>query len=114
MNKIYALFCYFMTHEEFSKFVDPNNEAGKLLQAHFVALQLVMTPINLQEIQRTRSPGGGGDGVTVGWLSNQHTKIHPDYRKYYEWTMEVERGVLDGSIPLKWDDIEYPSTPSIL
>jgi hypothetical protein len=89
-----------MSHEEFSMFVDPNNEAGKLLQSHFAALQLIMTPITLNLKERgNRDPTG--DGVTARWLTNLHSKIHPDYRKYYEWPLSIERGVSEGTVPLQ-------------
>jgi hypothetical protein len=45
LRKIYALFSYHMPYSEFREFTDPGNEVCQLLQAHFVAMQLVMGPI---------------------------------------------------------------------
>ena len=93
-----------MSHEEFAKFVDPNNEAGKLLQSHFAALQLIMTPITLNLKERgNRDSTTTGDGVTARWLTNLHSKIHPGYRKYYEWPLSIEKGVSEGRVPLKFE-----------
>lgn len=89
-----------MTHEEFSMFVDPRNECGKLLQSHFAALQLIMTPVTLSNRQARRPSGMGGDGVTVRWLSNLHKQTHPEFMKYYEWPIAIEKAVYDNELPL--------------
>jgi hypothetical protein len=64
LAKIYGLFCYHMSHPEFALFVSPTNEAGKLLQSHFAALQIIMTPITLSEAAGGREEQGGGSGTT--------------------------------------------------
>jgi hypothetical protein len=102
LSKIYALFSYTMSHIEFATFVNPNNEAGKLLQSHFAALQLIMTPITQFEKERGKR-FQIGDGVTSRWLTNLHAKINPDYRKYYEWPLAIENGVYEGRVPLKFE-----------
>lgn len=104
LSKIYALFSYHMSHEEFAKLVNPENEAGKLLQSHFAALQLIMTPITQSEKERGRkTPTTVGDGVTVRWLTNLHKNSLPEYRKYYEWPLAIEKAVYEGRVPLRFE-----------
>lgn len=78
-----------MSHCEFREFTDSENRVCQLLQAHFVALQLVMTPI-------TRNAEGawrrGEEGETVHWLENIHRRIPGEMRGYYQWTLCIEGG----------------------
>jgi hypothetical protein len=95
-----------MSHEDFALFINPSNEAGKLLMAHFGALQLIMTPITLDQENREKAkvksghaPGGEGSSR---WLRHSHSKIGQGMEEYYEWTLSIERGVEDGTIPLRF------------
>jgi len=84
---MYELFSYTMPHDQFKEFTNPRNEVCKLLQAHFVAMQLIMTPI-------TKSTTSEGNSGTTGrWLVALHSNIPPHMLQYYEWTMSVEREV---------------------
>ncbi|KAH8587693.1 hypothetical protein B0O99DRAFT_641090 [Bisporella sp. PMI_857] len=110
LAKIYGLFCYHMSHPEFALFVSPTNEAGKLLQSHFAALQIIMTPITLSEAAGGREEQGGGSGTTgpgrgttARWLKHLHKNIHPEMKMYYEWPIMIEQGVADGWVPLKFE-----------
>lgn len=47
-TEIYAVW-YGMSHECFKMFLDPSNMVSQLLQSYFVALQLLMIPIAVQE-----------------------------------------------------------------
>lgn len=108
LAKIYGLFSYFMSHEEFALFIDPNNEAGKLLQSHFAALQLIMTPFTRRETigskRRSATMGQNNDGTTARWLVALHRNIKPEMRPYYEWPIWVENAVAVGKLKLRWDD----------
>jgi len=104
LAKIYGLFSYFMSHAEFATFVHPTNEAGKLLQSHFAALQLIMTPITLNS-QGRRAATSPGRGTTAIWLTALHKRINPDFRDYYEWPMQIERGVAERTVPLKFEEL---------
>lgn len=84
-------------------FVDSRNECGKLLQSHFAALQLIMTPVTLSDRQARRPSGMAGDGVTVRWLSNLHKQTQPEYMKYYEWPMAIEKAVYENTLPLRFN-----------
>lgn len=80
-----------MPYLEFREFTDTENEVCQLLQAHFVAMQLIMTPITRNEWDgRENATAGGGDGKSFVWLENIHARIRPGMRCYYEWTLEVE------------------------
>jgi hypothetical protein len=97
-----------MSHEEFALFVDPQNEAGKLLQSHFSALQLIMTPFTRRETigsqRRNASAMQRTDGTTARWLVHLHRHIKPEMKKYYEWPIWVEKAVAAGALPLCWED----------
>jgi hypothetical protein len=88
-----------MPHDEFREFIDPNNDVCQLLQAHFVAMQLVMTPISKVEWgKRTSPPEMKTFGKSGRWLDTLHTGIPPHMREYYEWTLWVERENCMGAI----------------
>ena len=94
-----------MTHEEFGEFTNPANDVGKLLQTHFVAMQLIMAPISKVEWagrpprQSPPEPAAeNNDGTTVRWLNALHRNIPPHMLKYYEWSMFIEDEVRQGRI----------------
>ena len=105
LRKIYQQFSYTMSHDEFAEFTNPANDVGKLLQAHFVAMQLIMTPISKVEYvgrpSRAQSPEPSrvnNDGTTVRWLKALHRNIPPHMLKYYEWPLFIENEVAHGRI----------------
>lgn len=88
-----------MQYDEFREFTNPANEVCQLLQAHFVAMQLIMTPITRAEWKDRESyKSDEGDGTTGRWLRTLHSTIPVHMLKYYEWTLwvddEVQRGRL--------------------
>jgi hypothetical protein len=87
-----------MSHAEFSLFINPSNEAGKLLMSHFCALQLIMTPIAAKE-NTTRNREG--DGTTVSWLGHIHEHIKAGMEKYYEWPRWVEKELNAGRLKVR-------------
>jgi hypothetical protein len=100
LAKIYNLFSYVMSHEEFAAFISPFNEAGKLLQSHFVALQLVMTPFTRRESTAKQHSAAPGEvpGSTGQWLVAIHRDIKPEMMKYYEWPRWVHRELEAGRL----------------
>jgi hypothetical protein len=92
-----------MSHEEFAAFISPLNEAGKLLQSHFVALQLVMTPFTTRESTGRQNSAtlAQKPGSTGGWLVAIHRDIKPEMMMYYEWPRWVHREVEAGRL---WND----------
>lgn len=101
-----------MSHEEFALYIDPSNEAGKLLQAHFSALQLIMTPFTRRETVANKRKCATSmyrqDGTTVRWLVSLHRKIKPEMAMYYEWPMWVQKEVEAQRITLCWEDTDTP------
>ncbi|KAF8855516.1 hypothetical protein BDZ45DRAFT_502767 [Acephala macrosclerotiorum] len=98
-RKVYSLFSCEMQQEEFREFVNPENEVCQLLQAHFVALQLIMTPISKGEWKdREAAVSGDGDGTTGRWLQTLHSRIPVHLLEYYEWTLWVDAEVQRGKI----------------
>jgi hypothetical protein len=95
---VYQMFMM-MPHDEFREFIDPNNDVCQLLQAHFVAMQLVMTPISKVEWGKRTSPNEMKTfGKSGRWLETLHKGIPRHMREYYEWTLWVERENCTGAI----------------
>jgi len=94
LRKVYELFSYTMPYSEFREFTDPNNKVCQLLQAHFVAMQLIMTPITRSEWEgRRNATSGEEDGKSGHWLKTIHRNIPADMKTYYEWTLWIDREV---------------------
>jgi hypothetical protein len=100
LRKMYELFSYTMTQEEFREYCNPSNEACKILQAHFVALQLIMSPITKNEWATKENETGqrDGHGKTVMWLVGLHRRAPAHMLRYYQWTLWVQQEVLNGNI----------------
>lgn len=98
LRKIYALFMQ-MSYDEFRHFTDPKNDTCQLLQAHFVAMQLIMTPITKAEwAGRQTRVATKPDGRSARWLENLHQTVPLHMLEYYKWTMWIERAVVEGDI----------------
>lgn len=96
LSKVYELFSYRMPYEEFREFTDPNNAVCQLLQAHFVSMQLIMTPITRSEWEgRKSATADNEDGKTGHWLKAIHKGIPRGMEPYYEWTLWVEKEVYE-------------------
>ena len=112
----------FLSQEDFVDFINPANNIGKLLQAHFVSMQLIvsiyrsiwpfivtnltqMTPItNSERVHRQlvnpdeEFPDATRSNPTIGWLSSLHSNIPPEMMGYFEWTLWVEQEVHKGKL----------------
>ncbi|KAG4442101.1 hypothetical protein IFR05_002387 [Cadophora sp. M221] len=104
LRKYYGLFM-FLPQQDFVHFINPSNVVGKLLQAHFVAMQLIMTPITNSErahrqlVNPDEEPGDPKRlNPTVGWLASLHLNIPPEMMEYFQWTLWVEQEVLEGRL----------------
>lgn len=110
LRKMYALFAHQMTSADFHDFTSPDSPSAqvfRILQAHFVALQLIMNPIAAVQA-RSVSPcpvKDQGRTATVGWLTNLHNDLKDmtngkleNPQKYYVWTRWVEREILAGRL----------------
>jgi hypothetical protein len=86
-----------MPYDEFREFTNPENEVCRLIQTHFVAMQLIMTPISKVEWAGKASKTVASTHPQSGkWIAPLHASIPPDMREYYEWTLWVEREVYGG------------------
>lgn len=96
LREIYVVFSYTMAHEDFQHFINPSNEIGQLLQSHFVAVQLLLSPITVNEMgdkKPTRPPSN----ESTRWLSAIHQRVTPHMRQYFEWSISVAEGIRTGS-----------------
>lgn len=104
LREMYKLFSYTISFEQFREFANPQNEVCKLLQAHFIALQVVMKPIVKKEEEGREVPTEAGDGNATRWLSGLHRNIRMDMRPYYQWTLAVEQEVNQARIEAGYGD----------
>jgi hypothetical protein len=81
--EIYGAFSYHMSHSDFQDFINPSNPIGPLLQSHFIAVQLLLSPITINELG-DRKPSGPSEGA-VRWLSAIHRHVPPQMMKYVAW-----------------------------
>lgn len=84
-----------MPHSEFKELINPANKTCQLLQAHFLALQLTMTPVmeNVRENIDSPQAEKTKNGVTSRWFPALHNNIPDELREYCEWTLWVENEV---------------------
>lgn len=123
LRKIYAAFSFFMPQSEFNLLTDPAQTILQCLQAHFVALQITMTPITRYEWVGRDTPRAktsqDSDGQTRGWFRKLHRAFPEEMRRYYAWTLWVEReagkgrvfnGIVDrGSVRGMLNDPDVPT-----
>jgi len=104
LRKMYALFAHTMTPSDFTDFtssISPSAQTYKILQAHFVALQLILEPLAKNTVvHRAECPVKElGRAATVGWLTALHAEIKERNGKFLKWTREVERRALREGLP---------------
>ncbi|KAH7407986.1 hypothetical protein BKA64DRAFT_706389 [Cadophora sp. MPI-SDFR-AT-0126] len=104
LRKYYGMFML-LSQEDFVHFINPKNTIGKLIQAHFVSMQLIMTPITNSERAHRQlvNPDEKYDdptrsNPTIGWLSSLHSNIPADMMEYFKWTLWVEQEVHKGRL----------------
>ena len=100
LRKIYGYFSFQAPQAHFSHLINPSNRVSQLLQAHFVAMQLIMTPVTRNEWagRDERRQHRDNEGTTVKWFRPLHQNVPKEWMVYYEWTMWVEREVWRGTI----------------
>lgn len=92
--ELYAFFSYGMSHEDFQHFIDPENEVGQLLQSHFVAVQLLLTPITIHELGERKFEST--NNPSIRWFGAIFQRVTPLMREFYKWPMSVEEGARTG------------------
>lgn len=83
-----------MPYIEFREFADPQNAVCQLLQAHFIAMQLIMAPIMTVEWQGKQSLVPSNRSGR--WLDSLHRNIPTHMLEYCEWTLWFEGVVSSG------------------
>jgi hypothetical protein len=91
--ELYGMF-FAMTHDEFQHFINPANEIGQLLQAHFVAVQFLLSPITVRELgdRKPEKP----TNESVRWLHAILRRVSPQMQEFFEWPASVVRDVKTG------------------
>lgn len=77
------------THEEFQAFVDPSNSVAQILQAHFIAVQAILTPILY--LERVGFEGVNAPTAVMSWIEGIYRNVPHHLRHHVEWPRQVSR-----------------------
>lgn len=77
------------THDEFQAFIDPNNGVAQILQAHFIAVQAILTPILY--LERVGFQGIDAPTAVMSWIEGIYRNVPHHLRHYVEWPRQVSR-----------------------
>jgi hypothetical protein len=77
------------THDEFQAFIDPNNGVAQILQAHFIAVQAILTPILY--LERVGFRGIDAPTAVMSWIEGIYRNVPHHLRHYVEWPRQVSR-----------------------
>jgi hypothetical protein len=98
MQKVHEMFMM-MAQEEFREFTDPRNQVCQLLQAHFIAVQIIMRPITQVDWHRNSTAVSSDPGSKLRrWLGTSNKRAPAQMLEYYKWTLWVESGVCSGQV----------------
>lgn len=76
-------------HDDFQAFIDPNNSVAQILQAHFIAIQAILTPILY--LERIGFEGINAPTAVMSWIESIHWNLPYYLRGYLEWPRQVSR-----------------------
>jgi Fungal specific transcription factor domain len=83
-----------MSHEDFLKFVHPDNMISRLLMAYFICLQFVMAPLMKHEwLERASHIKPGAATGMIEWAENVFATLPPEMQVYLQWPKEIIRTV---------------------
>jgi len=83
-----------MSHEDFLRFVHPDNMVSRLLMAYFVCLQFVMAPLMKHEwLERASQVKPGALTGMIEWAENVFATLPPEMQVYLQWPKEIIRTV---------------------
>ncbi|RDW77562.1 hypothetical protein BP6252_05615 [Coleophoma cylindrospora] len=85
LRKVYGYFSYAMCNADFQSLLNPSNVVGKLLQAHFVAIQLLMSDIFKEENAKNPST----ENYTARWIGPVCRDVPEEMMGYFEWPLSV-------------------------
>lgn len=77
------------SHDEFQAFIDPSNAIAQILQAHFIAIQVILTPILYP-----KAVGFEGLDVptaTMGSIEVMYRNLPNHLRHHVEWPRQVSQ-----------------------
>ena len=77
------------SHDEFQVFIDPNNSLALILQAHFIAIQAILTPILY--LERAGFEGINAPTAVMGWIEGIYMNVPYNLRHHVEWPRQVSR-----------------------
>ncbi|KFY82809.1 hypothetical protein V500_10320 [Pseudogymnoascus sp. VKM F-4518 (FW-2643)] len=86
--KIYGIFAYYMSATDFHQFIHPNNQVGLLLQAHMIAIQMILDPVLNNEnnagttMDKPWRPRHSG---SVAWLNSIEVKMSDEMAPFFAW-----------------------------
>ncbi|KAJ4378422.1 hypothetical protein N0V86_006125 [Didymella sp. IMI 355093] len=75
------------THDEFQAFIDPNNSVAQILQAHFIAVQAILTPILY--LERVGFEGVDAPTALMSWIEGIYRNVPHHLRHHVEWPRQV-------------------------
>ncbi|KAL5351178.1 hypothetical protein ACLOAV_003029 [Pseudogymnoascus australis] len=88
--KIYSIFAYDMSGTDFHEFIHSDNQVGLLLQAHLVAIQMILDPVLNNEdkagnkMDKSWRPRHSG---SVAWLNTIELNMSEELAPYFAWTI---------------------------
>ncbi|KAF2625349.1 hypothetical protein BU25DRAFT_412779 [Macroventuria anomochaeta] len=77
------------THDEFQAFIDPNNSVAQILQAHFIAVQAILTPILY--LERVGFEGIDAPTAVMSWIEGIYRNVPHHLRHHVEWPRQVSQ-----------------------
>jgi hypothetical protein len=110
--EMYGMFAHIMTHDEFQHFINPTNEIGQLLQAHFVAVQILLSPITAREMGDRKPEKPSNESKR--WLGAILDRVSPQMQEFFEWPTYVAKGVETGSFYTELSDECSDDSPDTL
>ncbi|XPT00576.1 hypothetical protein M3J09_009727 [Ascochyta lentis] len=77
------------SHDEFQAFIDPNNSTAQILQAHFIAVQAILTPILY--LERVGFEGVNAPTAVMSWIEGIYRNLPHHLKHHVEWPRQVSR-----------------------
>lgn len=88
--KIYGIFAYYMSATDFHQFIHPDNQVGMLLQAHMIAIQMILDPVLKNEDSagtKMDKPWRPRHSGSVAWLNTIEHRMSDEMAPWFAWPM---------------------------
>ncbi|OBT46921.1 hypothetical protein VE00_02007 [Pseudogymnoascus sp. WSF 3629] len=88
--KIYGIFAYYMSATSFHEFIHPDNQVGLLLQAHMIAVQMIIDPVLKNEDSagtKMDKPWRPRHSGSVAWLNTIERRMSDEMAPWFAWPM---------------------------